>query len=109
MATKANGLVFVSGIGPMDLETTDIVRGTIEEQTEASLRVIAEVLRAAGSSLEQVVNARIYVTNAGYYSAVNEVWARFFPTDPPSRTFVTVGSWFSAFDIEIEVVAIEGT
>jgi enamine deaminase RidA (YjgF/YER057c/UK114 family) len=71
--------------------------------------VISAVLEASGSSLAHVVNARIYVTNAGYYDAINGVWARFFPVDPPSRTFVTVGSWFNAFDIEIEVVALEGS
>ena len=108
MATRANGFVFVLGIGPMHLETAEILRGTIEEQTAASLRVISAVLDAAGSSLDRVVNARIYVTNAGYYDAINVVWAEFFPADPPSRTFVTVGSWFNAFDIEIEVVAFEG-
>lgn len=108
MATRAGGLLYLSGLGPLDHRTGELVRGTIEEQTETSLRSIEHVLRAAGSSLDRVVNARIYVTNSGYYDAVNAVYSRFFPVDPPSRTFVTVGSWFGAFDIEIEVVALEG-
>lgn len=108
MAVRANGFVFVSGVGPMDPETGDIVHGTIEEQTAASLRVVQRVLQTAGSSLDHVVSARLYVTNSGHYDAVNAVYASFFSSRPPARTFVTVGSWFGSFDIEIEVVALDG-
>lgn len=108
MAVVANGFVFVSGVGPMDLETAETVRGSITQQTEASLRVVEASLAAAGSSLDRVVTARIYVTNSGHYDAVNEVYDRFFPVDPPARTFVTVSSWFGPFDIEIEVMALAG-
>ena len=108
MAVAANGFVFVSGVGPMNPDTGDILRGDIEEQTAAALRVVQRVLETAGSALDRIVSARIYVTNAGHYDAVNRVYASFFPADPPARTFVTVGSWFASFDIEIEVVALEG-
>ena len=108
MAVRANGLVFVSGVGPMDPDTGALVSGTIEEQTAASLEVVRRVLETAGSGMDRVVSARLYVTNAGHYDAVNAVYARYFPVDPPARTFVTVGSWFGSFDIEIEVVALEG-
>ena len=106
MATVANGFVFASGVGPMDLATGEVVRGDIAEQTARALDVAAAVLSAAGSSLDRVVSARIYVTNSGHYDAVNEVWRRYFPVEPPSRTFVAVASWFGSFDIEIEVVAL---
>ena len=50
------------------------------------------------------VMARVYASNAGFYSTINRVYARHFPTNPPSRTFVPVASWPMEFDIEIEVV-----
>jgi enamine deaminase RidA (YjgF/YER057c/UK114 family) len=48
----------------------------------------------------------VFAVNAGQFDRVNRVYAEFFPEDPPARTFVTVGSWPWAFDIEIEAVAL---
>ncbi len=106
VVTRANGFVFVSGCPPFDLETGAIVRGDIEVQTEACLKAVQRCLETAGSSLDQVVMVRVYASNAGFYSAINRVYARFFPTDPPSRTFVPVASWPMEFDLEIECTAL---
>ena len=106
VVTKANGFVFVSGCPPFDLETGAIVRGDIEVQTEACLRGVQRCLETAGSSLDKVVMVRVYAANAGFYSAINRVYAGFFPKDPPSRTFVPVASWPMEFDIEIECIAL---
>ncbi len=104
--TKANGVVFVSGTPPFDLETGKLVKGDIEVQTEASLRAVQHCLESAGTSLDKVVMVRVYAANAGFYSAINRVYARFFPENPPSRTFVPVASWPMEFDIEIECIAL---
>ncbi|MER9403333.1 RidA family protein [Mesorhizobium caraganae] len=106
LVTKGAGLVFVSGTPPLDLATGKLVKGDIEVQTEASLKALRHCLEAAGSSLDQVLMVRIYAANAGFYSAINRVYARHFPENPPSRTFVPVASWPMEFDIEIECVAV---
>ena len=106
LVTKANGMIYVSGMPPFDVQTGQIVRGDIETQTDASLRALQHCLLAAGSSLENVVTVRIYAANSGFYSAINKVYARFFPKDPPSRTFVSVASWPMEFDLEIECIAV---
>lgn len=106
LVTKGAGLVFVSGMPPLDLTTGKLVKGDIEVQTEASLRALRHCLEAAGSSLENVLMVRIYAANAGFYNAINRVYARYFPENPPSRTFVPVASWPMEFDIEIECVAV---
>jgi reactive intermediate/imine deaminase len=103
---RANGFVFVSGLPPMDLKTGKIVRGDMEQQTDMSLAAVKYVLETAGSSLEKAVKCVVYVTNAAYFPTVNKVYARYFPKDPPARTFVTVGSWPFEFDIEIECIAL---
>lgn len=108
-AIRANGLLFLSGIGPLDIPSGTTIQGDIREQTEASIDALQYVLQAAGSCLDQVVNTRIYVTNSGHYDAINDVYARRFAVDPPARTFVTVASWFGGFDIEIEAVALDPT
>ena len=106
VVTRANGMVYVSGTPPFDLATGAFVRGDIAVQTEASLRALEHCLKAAGSSLDKVVMVRVYAANAGFYNAINAVYATFFPKDPPSRTFVPVASWPMEFDIEIECVAL---
>ena len=98
--------MFVSGTPPLDTTTGQLVRGDIEAQTEASLKAVKHCLESAGSSLDRVVMARVYASNAGFYPTINKVYARYFPENPPSRTFVPVGSWPMEFDIEIECVAL---
>jgi reactive intermediate/imine deaminase len=106
LVTRANGLVYVSGMPPLDPATGQLVRGDIETQTEASLKAVKFCLETAGTSLERVVMARVYAANAGFYGAINRVYARYFPKDPPSRTFVPVAAWPMEFDIEIECTAL---
>jgi 2-iminobutanoate/2-iminopropanoate deaminase len=106
LVTKAAGLVFVSGTPPLDISTGRLVKGDIETQTEASLKALKHCLEAAGTSLDNVVMVRIYAVNSGFYNAINRVYARHFPENPPSRTFVPVASWPMEFDIEIECVAV---
>ncbi|MGO4637980.1 RidA family protein [Mesorhizobium sp. 2RAF45] len=106
LVTRAAGLVFVSGTPPLDLLTGRLVKGDIEVQTEASLKALKHCLEAAGTSLDNVVMVRIYAVNAGFYNAINRVYARYFPENAPSRTFVPVASWPMEFDIEIECVAV---
>ena len=105
-AVKANGFVFVSGLPPLDRKTGEVVKGDISVQTELSLENVKATLEAAGSSLDKVVKVTIYIANSAYYPTVNAIYARYFPHDPPARTFATVGSWPWEFDIEIECIAL---
>lgn len=106
LVTKGQGLVFVSGTPPLDINTGTLVKGDIEAQTEASLTALKHCLAAAGTSPENILMVRIYAANTGFYGAINRVYARHFPKDPPARTFVPVASWPMEFDIEIEAVAV---
>ncbi|MDF1721952.1 MAG: Rid family hydrolase [Minwuia sp.] len=106
LATRGAGMVFVSGLPPVDLKTGELVRGDIEAQTRASLNAVKAVLGEAGSSLDKVLKCTVFAVNAGQFDRVNAIYAEFFPKDPPARTFVTVGSWPWPFDIEIEAVAL---
>ena len=62
-------------------------------------------LEAAGSSLERVLKCNVYCTSVEAFAAVNAVYARYFPKDPPARIFVNVPAWPGRFDIEIDCIA----
>ena len=82
LVTKANGMVYVSGMAPLDIQTGKIVRGDIETQTEASLMALRHCLEAAGTTMENVVSVRVYAANAGFYNAINRVYAKHFRREP---------------------------
>ncbi len=103
---RAGGFLYVSGLPPLDLDSGAMVKGGIDVQTEQVMEVLKHTLESAGSSLDRVVKCQVFVTNAAYYRIVNEIYGRYFPQDPPARTFVAMASWPMEFDIEIECVAL---
>ena len=72
--------------------TGKIVEGDIKVQTERVLKNISAVLAAAGSSMDRVVKVTVFLKNMSDYSAMNEVYGRFFKNEPPARATVGVAS-----------------
>ncbi|HIM44847.1 MAG TPA: RidA family protein [Alphaproteobacteria bacterium] len=103
---KAGDFLFVSGLPPLDLESGKMLHGDIEVQTEQVMKNVAYALDCAGSSLEKVVKTNVFVTNAAYVNVINGIYRRYFPHDPPARTFVAMSSWPMEFDIEIDCAAL---
>ncbi len=89
-AVKLGNLVFVSGQGPIDPKTHE-VNGGIKDQTERMLLNIKAILEAAGTSLKNVVSTTIYLTDLKNFEAMNEVYVKFIPKDPPPRATVQAG------------------
>ena len=84
-AIRANGAVFVSGQGPFDPATGDVVGETIEEQTRQCLRNVEAILKAAGSTMDDVVQATFILLDESDFAGMNEEWNRWFPMNPPAR------------------------
>ena len=99
-----NGLVFVSGQLPMDLETRKPFTGAIEVQTELALRNVEAVLREAGTDLDHVLQMTIYVSDMHLWDAVNATYARVMGDHRPARAIVPVKDLH--FDTKIEIQAI---
>lgn len=104
--TRSRDMVFVSGLPPFDPDTGTVIEAPIERQTELVLEQMKLCLEAAGSSLEKVLKCNVYCTSAEKFAAVNAIYARYFPKDPPARIFICVPTWPGRFDIEIDCVAM---
>ena len=103
---RAGELLFTCGMPPIDLTTGEIVSGDIETQTRASMEALDFALRHAGSSLDAVVKATIYVTDPALMAGVNAVYRSYFKDGFPARTSTAIKPWPLPFDIEIECVAV---
>ncbi|MBP6668826.1 MAG: Rid family detoxifying hydrolase [Gemmatimonadales bacterium] len=104
-ATRAAGLIFVSGTSPADPATGKLVGGTIQEQTRQCLTNIAAILEAAGSSLDKVVSATVILADADDFAGMNEEWLRWFPTDPPARQGARLPVRVDGLKISIAAIA----
>ena len=105
--TRHGDTLYLSGSPPFDPETGEIVKGpgTIKRQTELVLEQMKLSLETAGSSLDNVLKCNVYCTSVEKFAAVNDVYKRFFPKDPPARIFVNVPAWPGHFDIGIDCIA----
>src|ERR1700720_4139393 len=103
--TRHGDTIYVSGFPPFDPETGEVVDAPIERQTELVLEQLKLCVETAGSSLENVLKCNVYCTSAEKFAAVNTIYDRYFPNNPPARIFVCVPRWFGPFDIEIDCIA----
>lgn len=104
-AVRWNGLVFASGQIPLDPATGQIVEGGIEEQAVRVLENLKAVLEAAGARLDTVLKTTIFLKNLGDFAKVNEIYARYFPANPPARATVEAARLPRDVLVEIEAVA----
>lgn len=105
-AIKAGGFVFASGQIPIDPETGQFVPGGVAEQTEQVLKNLAAVLEAAGSSLSHVVKTTVFLADMKEFTAMNEVYGKFFTAAPPARATVAAAGLPKDARVEIEAVAL---
>ena len=103
-ATRFGNLVFVSGQTGRHPVTGEVGKD-IREQTRNVLERIKVVLTAAGTSLDNVMSAMTHLTRREDLAAYNEEYAKYFPTDKPARTTVTVAS-LNAPELLIEITVI---
>ena len=104
-AIKAGGFLFASGQVAIDPASNEFVPGDIRQQTERALENIKGILEAAGCNLHKIVKTTVFLKNMSDFTAMNEVYAKYFTTAPPARSTVEVAGLPKNALVEIEVIA----
>ena len=108
-AVRAGNTLYVSGQIALEPGTGELVKGSIEEETEQVMKNLKAVLNAAGADFSHVVKSTIFVKDMGQFSRINEVYGRYFTQAPPARACVEVSALPKGVGIEMEAVAFLGS
>jgi len=105
-AIRANGFVFTSGLIPIDPVTQQLITGDVAAQTDRVLKNLSAILTAAGSGLDRVVRTTVFLKNMSDFADMNQVYGRYFTSNPPARSTVEVARLPKDVLVEIDVIAL---
>jgi len=105
-AIKANGMVFVAGQIGVDPQTGKLIGPDIAEQTRQAIENVETILKAAGSSLANVVSTTLYLTEFDQLARVNAVYAEYFPQAGPAKLSCGVSALYGGAKFEIQAIAV---
>lgn len=103
-AILADGFIFVSGQGPADPKTGEMILGEVKSEMRQTLNNVVAILKAAGATVDNVVKCNVYLADIKDFPAMNEVYKEYFGTSLPARTTVGV-SLAAGMKVEIDVIA----
>jgi 2-iminobutanoate/2-iminopropanoate deaminase len=105
-AVRANGFLFLSGQIPLDPSSGEMIVGDVAAQTRRVLDNLRGVLEGAGSALDKVVKATIYLIDMKDFAVVNQTYAEYFPNAKPARVTVAVAGLPRGAAVEIDMIAL---
>lgn len=106
-AIEVNGMIYTSGMIPIDPSTGELVTGSVEAQAEQAISNLEALLAASGSSIEKAVKTVVFISNMDDFGKINEVYAKHFKEPYPARSCVQVARLPKDVAIEIESVAVK--
>jgi len=105
-AIKVGPNIYVTGIVGLDTATNKLAGSTIQAQTRQALINCGNILRAAGATLDDVVEVQVLLASPGDFVGLNEEYARFFPVDPPIRSVTRLGPELPGILVSIKMNAV---
>lgn len=105
---RAGSHVYISGTTGIDPSTGALAGNTIQEQTRQAIANCEAILRAAGASLDDVVEVGVLLTHPRDFNGMNEEYARWFPTDPPARYAAKLGVEVPGLLVSVRMTAVDG-
>ena len=106
-AVEANNTLYISGQIPINPETGKLIAGDIKKQTELVMKNIGAILEEAGFSYADVVKSTCLLSDIKNFAAMNEVYGKYYPNDPPARAAYEVANLPLGALIEIETIAVK--
>lgn len=104
-AVLVNGMLFTSGVIPIDPETNTLVQGDVEAQARQAIGNLKNLIEASGSSMEKVVKTTVFIKDMNDFGKINDIYKEFFTIDFPARSCVEVARLPKDVLIEIEAIA----
>lgn len=104
-AVEFNGMLFISGQIPINPETGKVVEGNITQQTEQVMENIKAILEEAGYSFSNVVKSTCLLSDMVNFKAMNEIYGKYYPENPPARAAFAVKELPLGVMVEIETIA----
>ena len=106
-AIKAGNTLYISGQIPLIPSTMELLKGTIQEETELVMESLKSILKEAGMNFENVVKTTIFIDDMNNFQNVNEVYGKYFKDESaPARETVAVKTLPKSVRIEISMVAV---
>ena len=106
-AVKAGNLLFISGQIPMNPSTSEIIKGSIDDETHRVMKNLLAILNEEGLNFQHVVKTSIFVKDLNNFVRINKVYGEYFNEDPPARETVEVSRLPKDVNIEISCIAID--
>ncbi len=106
-AIEVNGMVYTSGVIPVNPATGELVEGDAAKQAEQAFINLEALLEAAGTSMKNVIKTVVFIKDMDEFGNINEVYAKFFPAPYPARSCVEVARLPKDVAIEVEAVAVK--
>lgn len=106
-AILVNGTLYISGQIAIYPESGEMVQTNISVETKQVMRNIEAILKAAGMGFAHVVKCSIFISDMNDFSAINEVYATYFPSNPPARETVQVSKLPKGANVEISLIAVK--
>ncbi|MFZ7102417.1 MAG: RidA family protein [Peptococcaceae bacterium] len=105
---KIGDFLFVSGQLPINPANGELLTNNIQEETKQSLENLKAIVEEAGVSFSNIVKTTIFIKDMNQFSLINEIYAQYFPGNPPARSCVEVARLPKDANIEIEAVVYIG-
>lgn len=107
-AVEIDNTLYISGQVPISPETGKVVEGGIKEQTDQVMKNIGAILNEAGYSFSDVIKSTCLLNNMDNFKAMNEVYGKYYPENPPARAAYQVVKLPLGVMVEVETIAVKG-